>query len=167
MTQTRKLRTGYQITDREEIKSILDNAAICRLGFSEQGIPYVIPINYGYTYENDIITLFFHSGREGRKLEIIKTNPIVCFEADTVQRLNPEEDPGGNAIKWESIIGTGTIEDVTDFDEKKFMLGNMMKIFKKYNPYYKPNPLTDSRIINIKMLKLVLDEFKAKRLHHI
>ena len=168
MTQTRDMRAkSSQITDSGEIRELLENCGICRLGFSERGTPYVIPINYGYTYENDIISTYYHSSREGRKLDILMDNPLVCFEADRVIRLDPDKNPDRNAVVWESIIGTGIMREVTDFNEKRLMLGNMMKVFIRYNPYYRPTPLTDSRVINILMLKLVLDEYKAKRLYHI
>jgi len=157
---------GCQITDTEEIRAILENSGICRLGFSENGVPYVIPINYGYTYKDGVITLFFHSTRIGRKIDIMKENPLVCFEADYVIRIDPDKNPDRNAVIWESIVGTGTMQEVTDFDEKRLLLGNMMRVFKRYNPHYCPTPLTDSRVINIKVFKLVLDEFKAKRLYH-
>jgi nitroimidazol reductase NimA-like FMN-containing flavoprotein (pyridoxamine 5'-phosphate oxidase superfamily) len=156
-----------RITSREEIKSILDNSGICRLAFSDDGVPYVIPITYGYTYVGDVLTFFFHSSGVGRNIDIIKKNPTACLEIDCVYRLNPEDNPKRHAVKWESIIGSGTIEFVMDFYEKRMMLGNMMKTFRRYNPYYRPTPLTDIRVENVTMFKLTLDEFQAKRLHHI
>ena len=156
-----------RITGREEIRNILETGAICRLGFCENGVPYVIPINYGYTYIDDVITLFFHCAGEGRKIDIIKKNPVVCFEVDCVERLNPNDNPERHSLKWESIIGSGMIEIVPDFDEKRMMLGNMMKVFRGYNPNYRPTPLTDIRVHEVTMLKLTLDEFQAKRVMHI
>ena len=168
MTQTREMRLkNNEITDPEMIRKILDKCAICRLGFSEGGIPYVIPINYGFTFENGIITLFFHSSGIGRKIDIIKENPIACFEIDCEYWLNPDENPGRNAVRWESLIGTGKIEYVEEFYEKRRMLGNMIRKFRLYNPLYRPTPLTDDRVVNVTMLKLVLDEYKAKWELHI
>jgi len=166
MSQSRPLRLGLQITDREEIGKLLDDCERCRLGFSEDGVPYILPLNYGYTYEDGVITAFFHSGREGRKLEIIKKNPVVCFEVDCDYRLNPDENEARNAVQWDSLIGTGTIQIITDLHEKKMMLGNMIKKYRRYNPHYRPTPLTDSRVYHVLMLKLVLDEFKVKRVVH-
>jgi len=123
-------------------------------------------MNYGYTYENGVITLFFHSSGEGRKVEIIKQNPVVCFEIDYDTKLNPDDNPDRHAVMWESLIGTGTAQIVTNLDEKRRMLGNMMRKFRGYNPHYRPTPLTESRVIDVLMIKLVLDEFKAKRVFH-
>lgn len=166
MTQKRAMRMkDKEITDEREIREILENCHICRLGFSEENIPYTIPINYGYTYENGIISTFFHCSWEGRKIDIIKKNPVVCFEIDYVIHVEPEEH-NGIAVIWESLIGTGHIETINDVREKYLMLGNMMRKFRKYNKHYKPTPLTRERVDGVQMLKLVLDEFKAKRLLH-
>jgi len=166
--KTREMRKKEGlVTSREEITTILDRCERCRLGFSEDGIPYVIPMNYGYTFDNDVLTLFFHGASEGRKIDIISKNPLVCFEVDCEYRLNPDDSPERHAVKWESIVGTGTIEYVTDFNEKRMILGNMMRKFRRYNPLYRPTPLTDDRVIHVTIFKLALDEFQAKRVQHI
>ena len=167
MTQTREMHfKRNEITDTENIRAILEKCVYGRLGFSEGGVPYIVPINFGYTFEDGVITLFFHSSGVGRKIDIIKENPLVCFEIDCEYLLDPETDPGGNRVRWESLIGTGKIEYVTEFYEKRRMLGNMIRKFRKYNKHYHPNPLTDDRVIGVTMFKLVLDEYKAKWLLH-
>ena len=168
MTQTREMRLREkEITDPGEIRTILETCAICRLGFSEGGVPYVIPINYGYSYVDGVITVFFHCAGEGRKIDIIRQTPIACFEIDRVEREDPKSNPDKIAVKWESLIGTGTVQFVTDFHEKRKLLGKMMRVFLGYNPHYRPNPLTDDRVHGVTMFKIVLEEFKAKRVLHI
>jgi len=168
MKASRPLRNSEtQITDRDEIIKILDSCERCRIGFSDDGEPYMVPINYGYTYIDNVLTVFFHCASEGRKMDIIKKNPLVCFEVDYDTRLNPDDSPGKIAIKYESIVGVGTVQIVDDFHEKRRILGNMMKKFHRYNPFYHPTPLTDNRVHEVVILKLALDEFKAKRLLHI
>ena len=168
MPGTRAMRLkNKQVTNPDEILEILERCERCRLGFSDDGIPYIIPINYGFTYLDGELTLFFHCADEGRKIDIIKKNPVVCFEMDCDYRLDPASNSDKNAIKYESIVGTGTIAFVTDHQEKRMILGNMIKKFRKYNPLYRPNPLTDDRVIGVSILKLKADEFKAKRLFHI
>jgi nitroimidazol reductase NimA-like FMN-containing flavoprotein (pyridoxamine 5'-phosphate oxidase superfamily) len=145
---------------------MLETCAVCRLGFSEGGVPYVIPINYGYTYADGVITVFFHCAGEGRKIDIMKQNPVVCFEIDRVERLDPAGSPENISLKWESLIGTGRAQFVEDSDEKKKLLGNMMRIYGGYNPNYRPEVLSDERVHGVTMFKIVLDEFKAKRILH-
>ena len=30
---------------------------------------YIVPLNFGYTYEEDVLKLYFHSAGEGRKVD--------------------------------------------------------------------------------------------------
>ena len=46
----------------------------------DKGLPYVIPLNFGYKIEDNSLVLFFHSAREGRKIDILKEYNAVCFE---------------------------------------------------------------------------------------
>ena len=166
MTQTREMRRKEKsVSDPEEIRAILDKSAICRLGFSQGGTPYVLPLNYGYTYIDGVITVFIHGAGEGRKMDIIGQNPIVCFEIDCEQRLDPETNPNRYAFIWESIVGTGTVEFVTDLNEKKQIISNIINKYLKHNPHYHTE-VTDVRIQGTTVLKLRLDEFKAKRIIH-
>jgi len=71
-------RRDQEITDRIEMDRIIHTAMVCRLGLSDDGQPYVVPLNFGY----DGSVVYMHSARQGRKLEIISRNPRVCLEFD-------------------------------------------------------------------------------------
>ena len=68
-----------EITDLEEIRSILDQCKILHLGLSDDGQPYVVPLNYGYTLENGALTFYVHGAVEGYKYEVIQKNPRISF----------------------------------------------------------------------------------------
>jgi len=71
-------RTEKEIENRAEIDSIIRRNQVCRVGLSEQGSPYVVPLCFGYDGES----LYFHCAREGRKLDILRQNDKVCLETD-------------------------------------------------------------------------------------
>ena len=75
-----------EITDLEEIRSILDQCKILHLGLSDEGQPYVVPLNYGYLLEGNTLTFYLHGATEGYKYEVIQKNPRVSFamECDTI-----------------------------------------------------------------------------------
>ena len=60
-------RADRQITDVKEISEILQGCKVCHLAMTDQGMPYVVPLNFGYVMEGEILTLYFHSAWEGRK----------------------------------------------------------------------------------------------------
>ena len=43
-------RRELEITDITEILKIMDSTKILHLGLSDEGWPYVVPMNFGYTY---------------------------------------------------------------------------------------------------------------------
>ena len=57
-----------QITDPQQILSILDRAKVLRLGLAVDNEPYVVPMNYGYVMEDGKLTLYLHSAVRGAGL---------------------------------------------------------------------------------------------------
>ena len=42
-------RREFEVTDPEVIRDILDSSSYLHLGLVDEGMPYVVPMNYGYT----------------------------------------------------------------------------------------------------------------------
>ncbi|MDR2718978.1 MAG: pyridoxamine 5'-phosphate oxidase family protein, partial [Treponema sp.] len=51
-------RKDKEIIDANDKIAIISKCKVCRLGLSENNYPYIIPMNYGYTYINEKLTLF-------------------------------------------------------------------------------------------------------------
>ena len=58
-------RKDRELSGRENIEPILQQCKVCRIAMIADGKPYVIPMNYGYTWGEDGLTLYFHSGLKG------------------------------------------------------------------------------------------------------
>lgn len=69
-----------EIRDREIIKAILDICDVINIGFFDDVYPYVLPVNFGYEYHDDLI-FYTHHAIEGYKNKLIANNPNVCVEA--------------------------------------------------------------------------------------
>jgi nitroimidazol reductase NimA-like FMN-containing flavoprotein (pyridoxamine 5'-phosphate oxidase superfamily) len=111
-------RAEREIKDREAIEAILHKAAVCRLGLCCDGVPYVVPLSFGY--KND--ALYFHSAPDGRKIDTIRENPHVCFEVDIDQELVPGETPCEWTVQYRSVIGWGKARLVESAEEKRAAL---------------------------------------------
>lgn len=104
-------QSNREIKDRAEIESIIEQARVCRVAFSENNIPYIVPMNFGYK-DN---CLYFHGATEGKKLDIIRKNNRVCFEIDTDEQvIKPDERPCTWTSKYRSIIGFGRAFIIAD-----------------------------------------------------
>jgi hypothetical protein len=97
-------KTEREIKDQAEIDSIIQQAQVCRVGFSSGNLPYIVPMNFGY--QNNC--LYFHCALEGKKLDIIRRNNEVCFEMDIdYQLVTSPERVCAWGVKYRSIIGFG------------------------------------------------------------
>ena len=117
------MRRGEQeIKDRARVDSIIRGSRVCRLGLSDQGQPYVVPLCFGY----DGKARCFHCAKEGRQLDILRRNDKVCFEFDIVEGM-VEADHGCNwGIRYQSIIGFGVAHLVDDATDKQKALTLLM-----------------------------------------
>ena len=96
-------RHDREITDSREILSIVNECKVIRLAMlDEQGLPYIIPLNFGYRFADGVFTFYCHSAREGRKLELLRRDPRVSFEMDCRGELQSADHA--------CVIGSGTAE---------------------------------------------------------
>jgi len=75
-------RREREVTDFEEIKKILDRCKIVHVGLSDDGLPYVVPMNYGYEIEDGQIVIYIHGALKGYKLDVLRKNPRCCLEME-------------------------------------------------------------------------------------
>jgi len=115
-----------EIKELTVLEEILREAPIGRLGVCTNGKPYVIPMNFAY----DDGSIFLHSHREGKKMQIIAKNPSVCFEIDE-GRIKEAEKPCSYGFNYQSVIVEGTIRILEVHEEK---LRGLKLISDKYAP---------------------------------
>ena len=99
-----------EITAKSEIEKILKNNTVCRIALSENNMPYIVPMSYGYEEGK----LYLHCAKEGKKLDIIRKNSRVCFEVSDSIELIKADIPCKFSTKFRSLIGTGNIEIAED-----------------------------------------------------
>ena len=113
-----------------EQEEVLQKKIHGHLGCHADGETYVVPILYAYANK----TVYFHT-YEGKKAEIIRKNPRVCFQVDD----------GTDLHKWRSVVAWGECEelkgkDVTDaiqfLSEKaaRAITGSMRGLRRKKDP---------------------------------
>ena len=115
-------RKDKEITDKKEIEEIIKKATICRVGLSVGDEPYVFPVNYGYHKG----CLYFHSAKDGQKIEMMKENPQVCFQMDTDVEILPADIACDWSIKYRSVVGFGRAKFLDSPEEKKHALKRIM-----------------------------------------
>ena len=122
-------RKDRELTKKEELLSILDEADVCRLAIQTGKAPYIVPLNFGYSWDENLV-LYFHSATEGRKLELLQKNSEVGFELDAGHELVTAELACNWGMKFKSIIGTGKIYFLDDEEEKARALSAIMRKYR-------------------------------------
>ncbi len=106
-----------------EISEIISKCQVCRLALSQDDRPYIVPVSFGY----DGASLYFHSARTGKKIDILSINNNVCFEFESeVAILRDETSPCNWSFSFRSVIGFGTVEELSSREEKIMGLTHIM-----------------------------------------
>lgn len=113
------------------MEDILSKAKFIRIALSDSETPYIVPMSFGYK-ENDI---YLHSSRKGRKIEILKKNPMVCFEAAVENELITADEPCKYNFRYMSVIGHGKAKFLEDYTEKVRGLTVLSEHYGKKGPF--------------------------------
>ncbi len=151
-------RREQQITDINEIIDILEKSKVVHVGMIDGDEPYVVPMNYGYIFEEGKLTLYLHGAKRGRKIDVLMANPKVFFEMCC--DVTPFE--GDVACRYgttyASIMGRGLASVIEDVEEKKQALTLLMKAQTGKDFTFEDKLTTVVSIIRIDTL-----EFTAKK----
>ncbi|MEY8430204.1 pyridoxamine 5'-phosphate oxidase family protein [Lachnospiraceae bacterium 48-42] len=120
-------RKEREVTDQKKLLEIIEACHCCRVGFACEGQVYIVPVNFGYVCEDGKYTLYFHGAGEGRKMELVRENPVAGFEMDTGYELKTAASACGYSAYFQSITGQGRVSIVNDMEEKRKGLCAVMK----------------------------------------
>lgn len=97
----------------------------------DAGRPYIVPMHYGY----DNGTLYFHSAPSGRKIDVLRASPEVCFEIETGVELVTAQKPCGWGARFRSVIGYGKASFMEDTAAKSEALARIMEHYAGSGDY--------------------------------
>ncbi|MDR0661449.1 MAG: pyridoxamine 5'-phosphate oxidase family protein [Prevotellaceae bacterium] len=111
-------RKDRQVTDIQEIKAIIDKADGCRITFAADKVLYIVALNFGYERNGELPIFYFHCAHEGKKLDLMKRNNLVCLRLDVDHELEYIAEKVYCTMNYGSIIAMGRLELVTDEEER-------------------------------------------------
>ena len=145
------------VTDPEQIRHILDSGKVLHLGLSVNDEPYVVPMNYGYTMEDGKLVIYLHSAVKGKKLEMVRTNPRVCFNIDCDRMPFEGRVPCQYGMVYSSILGRGTAALVEDPEDKMEAMSILMK-----TQTGKDFTFEDRLVTIVTVIRIDVSEYTAK-----
>ena len=150
-------RKDREITDIDEILAILGECKVCHLAMAG---PYVVPLNFGYTCQDGVISIVFHSAKEGRKIDTLRANPAVCFQADSGHSLIAGDRACNYGYAYSSVIGFGKVEFLEDAAEKAACLNALMQ---RQTGEDKDFSFDDAALQETAVFRLRLEEVSGKQ----
>lgn len=151
-------RKDREVTDSNKINNIIKECDCCRLGFCDNGSAYIVPLSFGFEFTGGKRILYFHSAKEGRKIELISKGGVVGFEMDTRHSINTAEYACGYSAGFVSVIGEGRVEFIEESDEKERALNLIMSHYTGKDKWeYKFEMLN-----NVCIFKLEITELSCK-----
>lgn len=147
-------RQEREITDRAMMDDIVRRAQVCRLGLVDGAVPYIVPLSFGY----DGQALYFHAATEGRKLDLIRRHPRVCFEVDILEGLTEAAEACHWGVSYQSVMGTGTAHIVEDAEGKRRALEALMA-------HYSPGRYTfpDAALARTVAIRVTIESMTGKQ----
>ncbi|MCK4854621.1 MAG: pyridoxamine 5'-phosphate oxidase family protein, partial [Bacteroidales bacterium] len=140
-------RDDKETKDPEGIREILRKGLVCHLAMVDDGKPYMVAMNYGF--RDDII--YLHAALEGRKIDILRKNPDICFMVYTGNRLTTGPEACEDwTMKYRSVTGFGKATLIEDDKEKIPPMHIIMDQYTTKGPFeLSPKRVTQTMVISI------------------
>ena len=111
-------RKDREITDYQKMLEVVAECDCCRLGLVDGDEAYIVPMNFGFSEEDGNLVLYFHTAKEGRKIDLLKKADIITFQMDTGHGLRPGENAGDYSYFYKCVMGRGKAEILSQADDQ-------------------------------------------------
>ena len=147
--------------DRREMEKILleeDTGCLC-LSMNDE--PYGVPLSYAWIDG----AVMFHCAPEGRKLDILRANPAVCFVVSrNADRSRPHTAEGDCTFRFESVQCFGKARIIDPLPER-------LELLKKFKRHFDDrlgldpakNPVTESAAAKCGCVVITVERMSGRR----
>lgn len=150
----RKMRRFNQLLLQEETIEILNRSTSGTLAlYGDDDYPYAVPISYVYDNEK----LYFHSAKNGHKIDAIKKHEKASFCVIDQDQIVPEK----YTTYFRSVIAFGKVRLVEDKDEMR-QVATVLAM--KYSSDFKDgiSKEIDMFIKNMAVIEMTIDHITGK-----
>ncbi len=153
-------RKDKEIIDFEEIRGVIEKCSILHLGLLDQGKPYIVPVNFGVSFENQKIIFYFHGAPEGKKYELMKQESQIVFEAEYYQGVLKRDEalPCKWTASYASVMGEGQVK-ILETQEEKI---TAMQVILERHGYQGSTHAYEQAISSIALFALEVDKISCK-----
>jgi uncharacterized protein len=155
-TKVRRLNKRA-VYDKTLVHAILDEGFLCHLGFTVDGLPYVIPTLYARSDD----TLYLHGSGASRTLKTLSTGVDVCATVTLVDGYVLARSAFHHSMNYRSVVVLGRARLVTEPAERMDALRTLTNhlVPRRWEEVREPN---DLELKQTMVLALPLEEVSAK-----
>jgi uncharacterized protein len=147
-------RKDREITNIPEIEAILREVTVCRIALAEGNQPYIVPVCFGY----EPGFLYVHSAMEGKKIDVLRVNPRVCFEVDLCDGIVKGKTACSWGVRYRSVIGFGRATVLTGHEEKKHGLNCIMRQY-----HGGIHEFSDADLSSVAVIRIAIESMTGKK----
>jgi len=158
-TQRTKVRrlSKRAVYDKTLVHAILDEGFLCHLGFTVDGLPYVIPTLYARSADR----LYLHGSGASRTLKTLSQGIDVCATITLVDGYVLARSAFHHSMNYRSVVVLGRARLVTEPEERLQALRTLTNhlVPHRWEELREPN---DLELKQTMVLVLPLEEVSAK-----
>lgn len=148
-------RKERAVTELKEIIEIIEKCQVMRLALTDGEKPYIVPLNFGYMVKDDKLNIYFHSAKEGRKVEMLRNQQECSFEMDCSFEVKQDEVSCRWTAHYESVIGAGKATIIEHTNEKKEAMNAIMHRYGYEGiPEYQEKVLENTLLFQIEVYEI-------------
>ncbi|UCC93944.1 MAG: pyridoxamine 5'-phosphate oxidase family protein [Thermoplasmata archaeon] len=150
-------KKDQEITDREELVAILREAHYVTMAMCLDDEPYLVTISHGYDAEANAI--YFHCAQEGKKIDVLRANPVVWGEAV----LDKGYDGPDCKQEYATTQFRGTVSFPRDDTEKRHGLTVLLQQFgADVDKFFAKDDTPDS-VVKVNIGRVDIEYMSGKR----
>jgi nitroimidazol reductase NimA-like FMN-containing flavoprotein (pyridoxamine 5'-phosphate oxidase superfamily) len=151
-------RSDKEITDYNEILTIIERQEYLTIALCCNNEPYLVSLNYGFDKASRCF--YFHCADEGKKIDFLRTNPKIYGQI--LESLKYKE--GECSYAYRSVQFDGIVSFLENNEEKKRALALMIEKIENPNliSRTKEKYITNSSVQKVCIGKIHINYFTGK-----
>ena len=137
-----------------QIRNLLSSQVLGRLSCTDGVHPYIVPVTYKYDGK-----YIYGQSNEGKKLKILRENPHVCFEADSMTDM----------ANWQCVLAFGEFEELDNEAAEKaraLLFNHVFSLMTSSTLHGHEHPVTeevdDSSRVKMVMYRIKINELTGR-----
>jgi len=154
-------RKEKAIINREDMIEILEHTQHVTIAMCAGNEPYLVTLTHGYDREKNCI--YFHSAREGKKIDILSINNVVWGQA----LVDKGYVQGACDHLYATVHFRGKVTFVGDTKEKEHALTIMIRALDNDPPSVIREQITAQSVARVNICRIDIDYMTGKKAERV